>query len=54
VFLGTNDYDKFFEALEKSYSGDRVNFVGAGDNLYSAERVVTTPCHYAYIKIADG
>ncbi len=54
VFLGTNDYDKFFEALEKSYQGERVNYVGSGDNLYVSDRVVTTPCHYAYLKIADG
>lgn len=54
VFLGTKDYDKFFEALEKSYGGDRVNFVGLGDNLYTAGRTLTTPCHYAYLKIADG
>lgn len=54
VFLGTQDYGKFFEALEKSYDGARVNFVGMGDNLYAIDRVVTTPCHYAYLKIADG
>ena len=54
VFLGTSDYDKFFDALEKSYEGERVNFVGCGDNNYVFDRVVTTPCHYAYLKIADG
>lgn len=54
VFLGTDDYDKFFEALEKSYGGERVNFVGAGAHGFNAERVVTTPAHYAYLKIADG
>ena len=54
VFLGTRDYDKFFDALEKSYVEGRVNFVGTGDNIYCAERLVTTPCHYAYLKIADG
>lgn len=54
VFLGTNDYDKFFDALEKSYDGERVNFVGRGDNVLCVDRVVTTPCHYAYLKIADG
>lgn len=54
VFLGIDDYDKIFEALEKSYAGERVNFVGLGDNTYCASRVVTTPCHYAYLKIADG
>ncbi|MDE6355978.1 MAG: 30S ribosomal protein S12 methylthiotransferase RimO [Clostridia bacterium] len=54
VFLGTNDYDKFFEALEKSYSGDRINYVGTGSAAFIADRVVTTPQHYAYLKIADG
>ncbi|MCD7729779.1 MAG: 30S ribosomal protein S12 methylthiotransferase RimO [Clostridia bacterium] len=54
VFLGTYDYDKFFEALESAYSYGRANFVGKGQNKFSAERVVTTPCHYAYLKIADG
>ncbi|MCD8040236.1 MAG: 30S ribosomal protein S12 methylthiotransferase RimO [Clostridia bacterium] len=54
VFLGTYDYDKFFEALDFSYSYGRVNYVGKGDNKYTRQRVVTTPCHYAYLKIADG
>lgn len=54
VFLGTRDYDKFFDALAKSYSGERVNFVGLGNNTYVFDRLLTTPCHYAYLKIADG
>lgn len=54
VFLGTEDYDGFFDALEKSYESGRVNFVGKGENLYAAERLITTPQHYAYLKIADG
>ena len=54
VFLGTKDYDKFFEALEKSYEDGRVNYVGTGRAEPSCERVVTTPEHYAYLKIADG
>ena len=54
VFLGTNDYDKFFEALKKSYTGDRINYVGTGSHGFIADRVVTTPQHYAYLKIADG
>lgn len=54
VFLGTNDYDKIFEALEKAYLGERVNFVNCGNGLYIPKRVVTTPQHYAYLKIADG
>ncbi|MCM1545624.1 MAG: 30S ribosomal protein S12 methylthiotransferase RimO [Clostridiales bacterium] len=54
VFLGIDDYGSFFDALEKSYLDERVNFVGLGDNKYCEQRVVTTPCHYAYLKIADG
>lgn len=54
VFLGIDDYGSLFDALEKSYNGDRVDFVGKGVNPYLTERVLTTPCHYAYLKIADG
>ena len=54
VFLGVNDYNNFFAALEKSYGGERVNLVGSGDGSCDTERVITTPAHYAYLKIADG
>lgn len=54
VFLGTYDYDKFFEALNCSYEGQRVNYVGYGEKPCGAGRVVSTPQHYAYLKIADG
>lgn len=54
IFLGTNDYDKLFEALEKSYNGERVNLVGCGSGCFNSERIITTPQHYAYLKISDG
>ena len=54
VFLGIGDYEKIFEALEKSYSEGRVNYVGKGCDSFRAGRVLTTPEHYAYLKIADG
>ena len=54
VFLGVNDYNNFFTALEKSYGGERVNLVGSGDGNCDTERVITTPAHFAYLKIADG
>ncbi len=54
VFLGINDYDKIFEALECAYKGGRVDYVGAGNGEYVTSRTVTTPQHYAYLKIADG
>lgn len=55
VFLGTNDYGELFPALEKAYTGERVNFVGAGNGGgLPSDRVITTPAHYTYLKIADG
>lgn len=54
VFLGVDDYDLFFDALSKAYDGERVNLVGCGNKNYTCDRVVTTPYHYAYLKIADG
>ena len=54
VFLGVNDYDKIFEALEIAYHGNRVNSVGKGGNEYNPRRILTTPQHYAYLKISDG
>ena len=54
VFLGVDDYSLFFDALQKAYDGERVNLVNCGNKEYSCDRVITTPCHYAYLKIADG
>jgi ribosomal protein S12 methylthiotransferase len=55
VFLGINDYDQLFTALEQSYaSGERQNLVGMGADKYAYSRVITTAEHYAYLKIADG
>ena len=55
VFLGIRDYDKIFEALEKSYErNERENYVGKGNDGFRFGRVLTTEPHYAYLKIADG
>lgn len=55
VFLGITDYEKIFEALEKSYQKEaRQNYVGLGSDGYQYERVLTTDEHVAYLKIADG
>lgn len=53
VFLGCNDADALFDALERSYKEGRVNAVGQGHEVQT-RRVLTTPLHYAYLKIADG
>lgn len=55
IFLGINDYEKIFEALENSYKqGERQNYVGQGCDGYIQSRVLTTDEHFAYLKIADG
>lgn len=55
VFLGINDYEKIFDALENSYTQDeRQNYVGKGKDGYIHDRVLTTADHFAYLKIADG
>lgn len=53
VFLGCSDAEILLDALERSYRGERVNAVGCGREHLSG-RVLTTPAHYAYLKIADG
>ncbi len=52
VFLGVSDATQLFPALERAYAGERVNAVGTG--CEGAERVITTPPHLKYLKIADG
>ncbi len=55
VFLGFKDYDLLEDALQESYStGNRINYVGKKNTLSATDRVVSTPLHYAYLKIADG
>lgn len=55
VFLGINDYEKIFEAIEISYkNASRENYVGKGNDSFSTDRVLTTEPHFAYLKIADG
>ncbi|MBQ7642945.1 MAG: 30S ribosomal protein S12 methylthiotransferase RimO [Clostridia bacterium] len=54
IFLGIKDYELLPEAIERSYKGERVNFVGKKADFSKTDRVVTTPPHYAYLRIADG
>ena len=54
VFLGFLDYDLLFDALELSYQNKRVNYVGKNKKVETNKRILTTPCHYSYLKIADG
>lgn len=52
-FLGTFDGTLLKQLITDLYAGLRVNYVGKGNEL-KCERYLTTPNHYAYLKIADG
>lgn len=53
VFLGVSDSSLLIDAIERSYRGERVNAVKQGQTKEGA-RVLSTPLHYGYLKIADG
>lgn len=53
VFLGCNDADRLLDSIERSYREGRVDAVGTGHES-AGGRVLTTPLHCAYLKIADG
>lgn len=53
AFLGIADYDGICDTVEKIFKGDKIFGGACGDEFYSG-RVLTTPYHYAYLKIADG
>ena len=50
VFLGTNDYEKILDALEQT----KREYVSYCESGVLKGRILTTPPHYAYLKIADG
>ncbi len=53
--LGTGSYAKVVQALEKLLSGDAVSDFGSIDAPEEeVGRILTTPEHYAYLKIAEG
>ncbi len=56
VFLGIDHYTEIVSILEASFAkkGKIVKLGKANTLPYIKNRVVTTPAHYAYLKIADG
>ena len=53
--LGTGSYHKVVEAIDALLTGDSVFEFGSIDEPeLETGRVLTTPAHYAYIKIAEG
>lgn len=53
AILGIADYDKIVETVDKITQGAKVESCLCADKFYE-NRVLTTPYHYAYLKIADG
>jgi len=54
--VGTGEFARIDEILDRVLSGERVKAVGQPRYLYdhSTPRLLSTPSHYAYLKIADG
>lgn len=53
AILGVADYDDIIKTVERISAGERVVDTVCKDKFFG-ERVLTTPYHYAYLKIADG
>jgi len=56
IFLGIDQYQDIVKILETSLTKNgKIVKVGSSNTLpYVKNRVVTTPPHYAYLKVADG
>ncbi len=53
AFLGVSDYGEILSVIDRIYTGERVNAVGAPMGECGINRIKTT-YNYAYLKIADG
>ena len=54
AFLDHSAYDRIGEVLDRVERGERVILTAQGGEPRSLDRVITTPYHYAYLKVADG
>jgi len=54
AFLGVNDYDKVFDAVDAAYAKSRPLHAGGEARFFDGPRVLTTPGYSAYVKISDG
>ncbi len=53
AFLGVSDYSRIFEAIKSALAGEKYFCCDRVDEDLTA-RVLTTPPHIAYVRIADG
>lgn len=57
IFLGIDQYANIAQHLENSFSNTETKIIKTGTTEtipYVKNRMITTPMHYAYLKIADG
>lgn len=55
AYLGINDYPRICQVIESLYDGCYVQKMAeASKGFPCGDRVLTTPQHFAYLKIADG
>ena len=52
AFVGINRYDDIVSVLENA--GKERLYLGGAPAFYGTDRIITTPAHYAYLKIAEG
>lgn len=52
--VGTNEYDNICQIVSETLSGERRLYNGSNVCLTFGNRVLTTPKHFAYLKIGDG
>lgn len=53
-FLGSGDIEKILEAISSSESGEHVSSAKSYLQMGEVPRHISTPKHYAYLKIAEG
>jgi len=53
AYLGVANYDDIVNTISNLFKGEKVRSIDKTDKFVS-DRVLTTPYHYAYLKIADG
>lgn len=54
AIVGTNEYDNICQIVEKTLNGERNLYNGSNVCLTFGDRILTTPSHFAYLKIGDG
>lgn len=53
--IGIGSHDKILETMDRIVNGEKLSFYGPKTDLdITRKRIISTPRHYAYLKIAEG